>query len=133
MEYKLIIVRYGEIALKGEATRRHFENCLINNIKNALNIKQIPYRIKMERGRIYAYTNQIKKGLDVLQKIFGITSISPAAPIQSNMNSMSSLATSISKEKLTKEKSFAIRSTRMGEHSFTSQDVAVKIGNDVVI
>ena len=132
MEYELIIVRYGEIALKGNATRRHFENCLISNIKKALDTKQIIYNIRREWGRIYIYTNQISKSVDVLQKIFGIVSVSPAVQTQSNMDSMSNLAVSISKEALSEEKTFAIRTTRAGKHEYTSQDVAVKIGNDIV-
>jgi len=104
VEYELIIVRYGEIALKGKTTRRHFENCLISNIKNALNREQITHRIKKEWGRIYVYTNHIDKSMDVLQKIFGIVSMSPAVQTQSNMDSMSNLAVSISKDTLTEEK-----------------------------
>jgi thiamine biosynthesis protein ThiI len=132
VKYELIIVRYGEIALKGKATRKHFENSLVKNIKNALNKEQIFYKIKRDWGRIYIYTNQMNNSIPILQKIFGITSISPALQTQSDMDSMSKLAVNISKESLTKEKSFAIRATRTGEHNFTSQDVAVKIGNDVV-
>jgi len=33
---------------------------------------------------------------------------------------------------LTQEKSFAIRSTRVGTHTFSSQQVAIQIGNDIV-
>ena len=132
MEYELIIVRYGEIALKGKTTRRHFENCLVSNIKKALDAKQIIYNIWREWGRIYIHTNQKNKSMDVLQKIFGIVSMSPAVQAQSNMDSMSNLAVSISKDALTEEKTFAIRTTRAGKHEYTSQDVAVKIGNDIV-
>ena len=132
MEYELIIVRYGEIALKGKTTRRHFENRLVSNIKNALNREQITHRIRKEWGRIYVYTNQINKSMDVLQKIFGIVSMSSAVQTQSNMNSMSNLAVSISKDALTEEKTFAIRATRVGNHKYTSQDVAVELGNDLV-
>jgi len=120
------------VSLKGKTTRRHFENCLINNIKNALNREQITHRIKKEWGRIYVYSNQINKSMDVLQKIFGIVSISPAVQTQSNMNSMSSLAVRISKDALTEKKTFAIRATRTGNHKYTSQDVAVELGNDLV-
>jgi len=133
VKYELIIiVRYGEIALKGNATRRHFENYLINNIKKALNTKKILFNIKREWGRIYIHTDQIKKSIDVLQKIFGIVSMSPAIQTQSDMDSMSSLAVSISKEVLSEGKTFAIRTTREGKHEYTSQDVSVKIGSDIV-
>lgn len=131
MKYKLIIVRYGEIALKGKETRKRFENTLISNIKNALG-KNLSNKIIKEWGRIYVYTTQIDQCLNVLQRIFGITSISPALQTLSNMDSMSILAVNISKEELNKKKNFAIRATRTGEHEFTSQDVAIKIGDEIV-
>ena len=78
MNYELIIIRYGEIALKGKETRKYFENCLISNIKTVLILKNISAIIKKERGRIYLYTDYIKESIDVLKRIFGIISISPA-------------------------------------------------------
>ncbi len=131
VKYELIIVRYGEIALKAKATRRRFEDSLIDNIRNALKARGVSFRIKRDWGRIYVYTSQITKSVGVLQKIFGITSISPAIQTQSDMGSISNLAVNISKEALIEEKTFAIRVTRTGEHKYSSQDVAVKIGNDV--
>ena len=132
MNYELIIVRYGEIALKGKETRKRFENILISNIKNAFSKENLSSRITKEWGRIYVYTTKINKCIDVLQKIFGITSISPALQTTSDMESMSKLAVDISKVELIKEKSFAIRVTRTGKHIFTSMDVAIKIGNQIV-
>ncbi len=132
VNYELIIVRYGEIALKGKETRKHFESILIKNIKNALKKNDIPHRIIREWGRIYIYTEQIKKSLFVLKKIFGITSISPCMQTLGEMEYISKLSLKISKEKLNKKKSFAIRATRTGKHNFTSQDIAVQVGNDIV-
>ena len=132
VKYKLIIVRYGEIALKGKETRKHFENVLINNIKKALKKDAIPNKIISEWGRIYVYTDKINKSLLVLKKIFGITSISPVVQTISEMDYISKISVEISKRKLTKRKSFAIRVTRTGKHNFTSQDVAIRVGNDIV-
>jgi len=131
VNYELIIVRYGEIALKGKEIRKRFENILVSNIKNAFDTENLTSKITKEWGRIYIYTTQIKKCINVLQKIFGITSISPASQTTSNMNSMSKLAIDISKEELNETKSFAIRATRTGKHKFTSQEVAIKIGTDI--
>jgi thiamine biosynthesis protein ThiI len=132
VKYETIIIRYGEIGLKGRVTRKNFEQSLINNIKNALRTKQILHTIKKGWGRIYVYTDQINKSIPILQRVFGITSVSPAVQTQSTIDIMSKLSLSISKEFLTKGKSFAMRVTRTGKHKFTSQDVAVKIGSDVV-
>lgn len=132
MNYELIIIRYGEIALKGKETRKYFENCLITNIKTILILKNISAIIKKERGRIYLYTDQIKESIDVLKRIFGIISISPAISTDSNIDSISDLAIKIVKRKINKKTSFAIRATRTGKHDYTSQDVAIKVGEAIV-
>jgi len=132
VNYKLIIVRYGEIALKGKETRNRFENILVSNINNALQTEKIVHKIKKERGRIYIFADQIQNSINVLQKVFGITSVSPAVRIENDMKSMSKLAIKLAKEKITSKNSFALRVTRTGSHNYSSQDVAVKLGNDVV-
>jgi thiamine biosynthesis protein ThiI len=132
VDYELIIIRYGEIALKGKETRKSFENTLTSNIKNAFSMEKISFELKKEWGRIYVYTSQIKDCIDVLKRIFGIVSVSPAIQTKSDMDSISNLAVKVSKEKLVSTKSFAVRSTRTGVHDYTSQDVAIKIGEDIV-
>lgn len=127
----MILIRYGELALKGEVTRKHFELTLVANIKDVLDSKKIPFELKRERGRFYLYTDKINESIDILKKIFGIYSVSPAVKTQSDMDSISKYAVDISKKVLNKEKSFALRVTRTGNHDFTSQDVAVKVGADI--
>ena len=128
----LIIVRYGEISLKSNYVRKKFENILIKNIKNALKSKEIDYEIKKERGRIFVYTININDSLKILKRIFGIVSFSPCVKIDSNIEDMSEIAISYAETNLKKDMSFAIRTKRTGEHSFTSQEVSIKIGNDIV-
>jgi tRNA uracil 4-sulfurtransferase len=132
VKFDLIIIRYAEIALKAKQTRKRFESTLVNNIKNALKTKNIENSLRKEWGRIYVYSDQIENCVGVLQKIFGISSISPAVKTESRIKEISKIAISISKQKLDRNKSFAIRVTRYGEHDFSSQDVAVQIGNDIV-
>ena len=132
MKSNLIIVRYGEIGLKAEYTRKQFENILIKNIKESLKSKLISFNIKQTRGRIYVYTDQIKTACNILKKIFGIISVSPALYTSSNIVSMEKLALEIADEKLSRNMSFALRVTRDGTHKFTSRDVAVKLGNSIV-
>ncbi len=132
MKYDLILIRYGEIALKAKQTRKRFENTLVNNIKDALNTKNLQNKLKREWGRIYIYSEQIEKCVSILHKIFGIKSISPAIQTNSKISEISKIAKSISKEKLESGKSFAIRVNRTGDHDFTSQDIAIQIGNEIV-
>lgn len=132
MKYELILIRYGEIALKGKVTRRYFENVLVKNIKSALKTENISHTIGREWGRIYVFTSQIDESIDVLQRIFGVTSFSPSLKTTVDMGAISDFAVDISRKILTKEKSFALRVTRTGNHEFTSQDVAINIGSDIV-
>jgi thiamine biosynthesis protein ThiI len=132
VDYELIIVRYSEIALKGKETRKRFESILLTNIKNALESKNLIFIIRKEWGRIYIYTDQITKCISYLKKIFGIKSVSPALQTESKIDLLSKLAVSISNEILNKDKSFAVRATRTGDHDFSSQDIAIKIGDAVV-
>ena len=132
MKYDLIIIRYGEIALKGKEIRKRFVDTLISNIKNAFKTKNLDSKIIKEWGRIYIFTNEFNKSIDILKKIFGIISISPAYKTKSDLNLISNLVLDICKDKLKENITFAIRTNRSGQHDFSSQDVSIKIGDDVV-
>jgi thiamine biosynthesis protein ThiI len=132
MDYDLILIRYGELSLKSSYVRKQFKSALVRNIMSAFECSNISCKIKTERGRIYLYTDEISKGFGVLKKVFGITSFSPVVKTTSDIEEMSSLALRFSQKILDKEKSFALRVTRIGEHVFSSQDVAVKLGNVIV-
>jgi thiamine biosynthesis protein ThiI len=132
MNYDVIILRYGELSLKSTYVRKYFETILIRNIKNAFTKENIPVVVKTERGRIYLATTEIPKSIKILPRIFGIVSFSPAIQTTSALQDMSMIAQHLTKNNLNKQKSFAIRATRIGTHPFTSQDVAIQIGNDIV-
>lgn len=132
MDYDLILIRYGELSLKSTYVRNQFEVKLVRNIEKAFRFNNIKCTIKRERGRIYLKTEEISKGLYLLKRVFGITSFSPVIKTSSAINKMSSLALDFSKKILDNEKSFALRVTRTGDHNFSSQDVAVRIGSEIV-
>jgi len=132
MNYDIILVRYGELALKSTYVRKYFESTLVRNIKKVLTQENIPHNITKERGRIYLSTTEISKSVPVLSRIFGIVSFSPAIQTTSDIENMSTVSLQLIKNMLTNEKSFAIRSTRVGTHTFSSQQVAIQIGNDIV-
>jgi thiamine biosynthesis protein ThiI len=132
MNYEIILVRYGELSLKSTYVRNYFESTLVRNIKKALAQENIPHKITKERGRIYLSTTEVSKSCLILSRIFGLVSFSPAVQTTAVMEDMSIKALQLTKNILTKEKSFAIRSTRVGIHTFSSQQVAIQIGNDIV-
>jgi thiamine biosynthesis protein ThiI len=132
MNYDIILVRYGELSLKSNYVRKYFESTLVRNTKKALTQQNIPHSITKERGRIYLSTTEVSKSCLVLSRIFGIVSFSPSVQTTAVMEDISIKALQLTKNILTKEKSFAIRSTRVGTHTFSSQQVAIQIGNDIV-
>lgn len=85
---KVIILRYGEIFLKGN-NRKYFEDTLIKNIKNALSEYNI--EIKKISGR-YEITNFDESKLISIQqkltKIFGIHSMSVATKVPSEVETI---------------------------------------------
>jgi thiamine biosynthesis protein ThiI len=132
MNYDVILIRYGELSLKSDYVRKSFESVLVKNITKALRADDIPHAIRTERGRIYLSTPQIPPSITILSRIFGIVSCSPAVQTDSSIDDISSNALQLTKNIVTKEISFAIRPTRVGNHHFTSQEVAVRIGTDIV-
>ena len=128
MRANCILIRYGEIALKGKATRRFFERTLVQNIKKALDNKHITYEIISMQGRVFVKTTQIDKAIDIISHIFGITSCSPVKEIDMDVDDLSKQAFALVDASIDENQSFALRVNRSGIHDFTSQDIAIDVG-----
>ena len=124
-----IIIRYGEIGLKQNITRRIFENTLIRNIKKSLQKQNIEFEIKRKRARIYISSIQIEDCIKILTKIFGITSLSPAFETNIDKKSLKKITLNIIENKITENTSFALKVNRTGNHDFTSRDIAIFLGD----
>jgi len=78
-EFNSIIVRYGEIGLKGK-NRHRFEHRLKTDIERFLQSRKTPYgKVFIVRGRIYISGIHT---LAPLEKVFGVYSYSPALEIK---------------------------------------------------
>lgn len=77
LTYEFILIRYGELALKGK-NRNIFEQQLAENIKQQLKGHDI--KIKRTFGRMYLYLagEDFQEVSSKLQRVFGISSYSPA-------------------------------------------------------
>ena len=131
MKYDLLLIRHGELSLKTKWVRKQFESTLVRNIKHAFTTHNLSCTVEKEWGRIYLYTDKIQEGKELLQRIFGVTSVSPVKKTTAEMDKISKLVVPFTKELLKKGDSFALRVTRTGRHRFTSQNVAIKIGDDI--
>lgn len=128
---ELIIVRYGEIGIKSPKVRGKFERKLIENIKTV-----IDGDVKLKQGRIFIYPQDLGESVEYLQRIPGIVSYSPASVTKTDHDSIKELIELYINELVDKgvfssEDSFAIRCRRVGEHDFTSQEMAAYCGSVV--
>lgn len=128
---ELIIVRYGEIGIKSPKVRGKFERKLIENIKTV-----IDGDVKLKQGRIFIYPQDLGEAVEYLQRIPGIVSYSPASVTKTDHDSIKELIELYINELVDKgvfssEDSFAIRCRRVGEHDFTSQEMAAYCGSVV--
>lgn len=125
-----VLVRFGELALKSEPVRKEFKKTLIQNIKRILG--EIPHKIETERGRIFVKTSQAKEVASRVAKVPGVVSSSPAQETAATMEDICKLATKIAQESFPEKGSFAVRARRVGEHKFSSQDIAEKVGSEIL-
>lgn len=132
MDYSLIVARYGEVGLKSNRVRRRFENRLINNIKASIDAE-----VKVYQARIFIFPKDFDDAIEKLERIFGIVSYSPAVSTKSTFEDverdLATYAEKLHDEGLLDENTrFAISCRRVGNHEFSSQEMAAFAGAVVV-
>jgi len=80
----MIIIRYGELALKGN-NRFLFENKLGDNLRDSLKRNKVIGKVLKRRGRFFIETLE---QCDFLKNIFGVTSYSYAFSCESDMDAI---------------------------------------------
>lgn len=99
MKYDHILVRYGELTLKG-TNRKRFTNVLKENVIQSIRSLE-GTRVKCERDRMFislfeeANVNEV---MNRLTKIFGIKSISPVFKTTQNLEDIKQLCVSLAKD-----------------------------------
>lgn len=82
IKYDVIIVSYGEIAIKSSRIRPIMESKLINNIEKMFILNEIyDFEIFKDNAKLIIKCREIEKCIEVLRKVFGLTLISPAVRI----------------------------------------------------
>jgi len=136
-QYNLILVRYNEIWLKSTRVKIRMLKILMKNIKTMLNRAQIPfnkYQLSKDSSRIfYFFKNEyLRDALALFKKVFGIYSFSPALRTSNKINNISEKAIEIAEQVIKEGDTFALRVKRSGKHEFSSKDIAVKVGQDII-
>ncbi|MFX0067462.1 MAG: tRNA uracil 4-sulfurtransferase ThiI [Promethearchaeota archaeon] len=132
-KFDTIIVRYGEIGIKSERTRRRFEKILIEGMHARLRNEKKPYRIRRERGRIFVDSSDARSLYPLLVNIFGIVSFSPAVVLPTvELDQVIKGIVGYAKTVIADGMTFAVRARRAGTHSFTSKDVEIVAGKAIL-
>ena len=128
-----ILVRYGELALKSAPVRREFESHLRRNILDQFVREGLTGRLRADHGHLYVEVDDGPRAAHVLQRVFGITSVSLVHEVPSERGSIRDRLLELAEPRLRSGASFAVRARRTGgQHPFTSQELARDLGGDVL-
>ncbi len=132
MNFDRILIRYGEMALKGKK-RNHFESILQRNLKTKL--KNFPNtHIKKTRDRMYVLLNgeDPSQVMGKCREVFGIHSMSYAIRVEKNEEDLKS-AVLLAFEEADGARSFKISAKRSDKNfPINSQDLNPLLGGYVL-
>lgn len=126
---KVIIIRYGEIFLKG-ANRSFFEKALITNIKTALRDEKFILTKYSGRYIISDFDEtQTESLLDKISCVFGVHSFSTAYEVDTNIEQIIEVAKLISP----KQGTFKVNTKRADKKfNMTSYQVSAEVGHHLL-
>ena len=87
-QYDHILIRYGELSLKGK-NRNSFIKQLLSNVKKALKgFEGLEYEKSHDRMHIYLHGENADEVCEILKKVFGISSFSLAIKTKPDMDAI---------------------------------------------
>ncbi len=128
----VLLVRYGELALKSPPVRREFERALRQNILEQFVREGITGRLRSDRGHLYVEVDEAASALRVLRRVFGVTSVSEVHEVPSDREAIRDRLLVLAEPRLVPGARFAVRARRTGQHPFTSQELARDLGGAVL-
>lgn len=127
----VLLVRYGELALKSRYVRRQLEDRLVSNIQDMFAANDVECVVRKERGRVYVHADDEAAAIRLLRRVFGIVSISAAKEASSDLEALTREVVDYARGVLSSGMAFAIRPRRSGQHPYTSQDLGRVLGQAV--
>ncbi|MCP3743605.1 MULTISPECIES: tRNA uracil 4-sulfurtransferase ThiI [Paenibacillus] len=134
MHYDMLLLRFGEFTLKGK-NRTRFEKAVLNHVK--LLLKPFPgASLRKEFGRIYVVLGgePYEQIIQVLQKVFGITTISPVKMAPVELGAIIETAVALMRELNVDEgTTFKVNARRVWkEFAHSSQEMNHLIGSPIL-
>lgn len=129
---RTVLVAYGEISLKSPPVRRRLERILARQIASMLRRRGLgEHRVYGGYGRLYV-EDAGREEAEAVAEVFGVVSAMPAYKTSAELESIIDLAVKVAEESIRDGDSFAVRPKVVGEHPYTSSDVAIKVGDAVL-
>ncbi len=130
-----VLVRYGEIGIKSDGSRRRMERQLAENIRAILDDRGLTGSVEQTHTRLYVHTTteEIESVTDAVTDTFGVVSASPVLRVDPTLAAITdALAESVRAHY--DGSPFAVRARRAGPadaHDFSSTDIEREGGSTV--
>ena len=128
----LLLVRYGELALKSPPVRREFERALSHNVLEQFLASGETCRLHSDHGHLYVEADDAARAIRILRRVFGVTSVSSVVEVPTDLVAIRAASIEMTDSLLTPGRSFAVRARRTGQHPFTSQQLGATVGSDLI-
>jgi thiamine biosynthesis protein ThiI len=128
----LVLLRYGEIALKGK-NRIYFYRKLRRNLRKCLKANGISGEVWQEGQRIYLEAEQVEEAIAAARRVFGIVSLSPVQVVPPEMEAITEEALALTgRVGLDESRSFRV-SARRADKSFPliSPEIERQVGGQI--
>jgi thiamine biosynthesis protein ThiI len=124
------IVRFGsDIVIKSSRTRAQFVRRMVANMQAGFKARGIKAEIIREWGRLLVRSDDAA-ALDLMRRVYGVCSVAEVDHVcGADINQITSFTTVYQKK--VAGKTFAVRVKRVGEHAFSSEDLARKVAATV--
>jgi len=133
MGEEITLITYSEIGLKSTPVRRGLEHQLTRHV--AASLKRggiIDAKVRRIRGRLVVEGGDPGTVAEMASKVFGVTSAIPAVKVASDMDTIARSALEVALRSIRDDQSFAVRARRVGEQTYTSRDVQVRVGAEIL-
>ena len=129
----IILLKLGEIVLKG-LNRKSFEQKLMGNIRRRL-APLGNFRVYCLQSTVYVEGEEgadMDAAFEAMQQVFGVISLSRAAPCEKNKEAIAKLAIEYLREEMESAKSFKVESKRSDKaFPMTSIELSQYVGGEL--
>jgi len=128
----LIVIRYGEIGLKGK-NRGYFVKRLRKNIRDCLKSNDLTGEVRSVGQRVYVQVEDVEGAAGKLRDVFGIVSLSPAQEVAADIEAITAEALLVAQRAgLNEKRSFRMQSRRADKaFPLTSPEINRLVGAHV--